>query len=137
MLRWTHGHSAAAGLLAGLALAHGWPLAATLLLALAVAFAAGLAVGRLWLAAHRARGALAETLSSAERRRQDEHAARVELTRARADEVHARAEAKAAAAAATKRRLQTAVEGAYRRGAEDVLKEQAARNGRRRAKVSA
>lgn len=74
----------------------------------------------------------ATTREAAERRREEAHSARVKLTQARATEVRTRQRHRRAQASASRKSVASAEKTAYNRGAEDVLKEQAARSGARR-----
>lgn len=134
LTRWTHLHTGTVGLLAGLAFAQGWWLAAVVAALTLLAFVGGVAAGRFWLATHRLRLRAVALLDGAERRREEAHRAKLAIDLARVDEVRRRADAKAAQAAAAQRVVAAKVEQAYTQGASDVLLEQAARNGKRRSR---
>lgn len=111
--RWTHAHSAAAGLVAGLYAAHGW----WLLVLLGLMFTAGLFAGRLWKGLH----AVKQTVEGELGRRRTLEEERIRTERARRRDL-------LASARLTRKRLQDAVERAYRSGVEDALLQ----SGRRR-----
>lgn len=68
-----------------------------------------------------------------ERRSEESHQAKLKLTQARTTELRTRQRHRAAQASTSKKQARRAEEAAYRRGAEDVLKEQASRAGKRRS----
>lgn len=114
MRRWGHPHSVASGALFGLlAAGHPW-------WTVPLAFLVGLLIGRFWSRVRR--DALAVIARAAAL-----HDAKVETQREKTRTERARGDSVRATAAAAATRLRSAVELAYRQGAEDVLKEQAAR----------
>lgn len=106
--RWTHGHTAATGLVAGLYMAHGWPL----LLLLGLLFAAGVGAGRVWKGLH----AVKETVGGELTRRRTLEEEKIRTERARRRDL-------LASAKLTRKRLKDAVDQAYRQGIQDTLLE--------------